>query len=105
MTQIQLEGAGIGVEKIAELYPEGEASEVPVVEGSYMPESGIAPLKGFSDSAVAYHHHTRLRLKDVVNDALGIRDNSGVLSQADFKAQGGLLGDPVLLNFKTALSL
>lgn len=101
LTQIQLEGAGVGVEKIVELSPQGEDAQEPVVEGSYTPEQGLAPLK-VSENPEAYHHQDCLTLKDVINDALGTKDNTGVLNPTDFKTQGGYLGDPLLLKTKTA---
>ena len=101
LTQIDLEGAGIGIEKIAVL-ESTEVSEnlLPVVEGTYTPETGLAPLS--AGDAQAFHHTDCLNLKDVVNDALGIKDNSAFLSASDLKTQGGTLDAPVLLNFKTA---
>ena len=100
LTQIELEGAGIGIEKIAQLDTGDPERTLPVVEVTYQPESGMTPLT--AGSAEAYHHQDCLNLKDVVNDALGIKDNSGFLSPADLKTQGGTLDDPLLINFKTA---
>ena len=100
LNQIQLEGAGIGVPKIVELYPTGQSSQEPVVEGTYAPEPGMVPLTVL-ETAQAYHHKDNLVLKEVINDALGIKDNTGILDRNNFKAQGGFLGDPILINYKT----
>ena len=101
LTQFALERSGIGIEKIAELYTSDTESKTPVVEGTYIPERGLAPLTAHT-TPEAYHHQDHLLLKEVVNNALGIKDNTGFLSASDLKTQGGLLEDPILLNFKTA---
>ena len=100
LTQIELQGAGIGIRKIAQLQSADPDRTVPVVEGTYSPETGLAPLT--AGTALAYHHTDCITLKEVVNDALGTKDNSGFLSASDLKTQGGRLDYPVLLDFKTS---
>ena len=100
LTQIELDGAGIGIQKIAQLESPDPDSTVPVVEGTYQAESGLVPLT--AGEALAYHHTDCLTLKEVVNDALGTKDNTAFLSPSDLKTQGGRLENPVLLNFKTS---
>ena len=100
LTQFELERSGVGIEKIAELTTADAASLVPVVEGTYSPEAGLSPLTAGTETE-AYHHQDALVLKEVVNNALGVKDNTGYLSASDLKTQGGVLEDPLLLNFKT----
>lgn len=101
LTQFELERSGVGIEKIAELTTSDAASKTPVVEGTYTVEGGLAPLTAATDPE-AYHHQDAILLKEVVNSALGVKDNTGFLSASDLKTQGGVLEDPILLNFKTA---
>ena len=101
LRQFELERSGVGIEKIAELTTSDAASKTPVVEGMYISERGLAPLTAGA-APEAYHHQDPITLKAVVNDALGIKDNTGYLSASDLKTQGGILEDPILLNFKTA---
>ena len=101
LTQIDLEGAGVGIEKIVQLDAPASDDNMPVVEGTYTPESGLTPLS-VSRDAEAHHHRDALGIKQVINDALGLKDNTGVLTASDFKTQGGRLGDPLLLRYKTA---
>ena len=100
LTQINLEGAGIGIEKIAQL-DTGTDNNAPVAEGVYVPESAMLPLS-VSDDVQAYIHQTQLTQKEIANDALGTKDDTGFLTASDFKVQGGVFDDPVLLNYKTA---
>ena len=101
LTQFELERSGVGIEKIVELTTSDAASKTPVVEGTYTPEQGLAPLTA-ATAPEAYHHQDTITLKEVVNSALGVKDNTGYLSASDLKTQGGVLEDPILLNFKTA---
>ena len=101
LTQIGLEGAGVGIEKIAQLEASDLETQTPVVEGTYTPESGLTPLS-VSKDAEAHHHRDGLSIKQVINNALGVKDNTGVLTDSDFKTQGGTLENPVLLRYKTA---
>ena len=100
LTQINLEGAGIGIEKIAQLDTDTD-NNAPVAEGVYAPESAMLPLS-VSEDVQAYIHQTQLTQKEIANDALGTKDDTGFLTASDFKVQGGVFDDPVLLNYKTA---
>ena len=100
LTQFALEGSGVGIEKIAMLSASDAAPKVPVVEGTYTPENGLAPLTA-GTAPEAYHHQDVVTLKEVVNSALGIKDNTGYLTATDLRTQGGVLADPLLLNFRT----
>ena len=100
LTLFELERSGVGIEKIAELTTSDTESDTPVVEGTYTPEGSLAPLTA-AVTPEAYHHQDTLTLKEVINSALGIKDNTGYLSASDLKTQGGSLENPILLNFKT----
>ena len=95
-TRQELTARDIGIPKVAELTSTESQQDTPIQEGLYFPESEFLPLTVASDPR-AYHHETELTLKEVRNNALGARDNTGFLSDSDLKTQGGVLEDPLLL--------
>ena len=99
LTKTNIEGLGIGIPKIAVLTNDDERKE-PIVEGAYSPESSLAPLD-IDDDVEVYHNETALTAKDVANSALGVKDNTGVLSESSFNVQGGILDTPLLLRYKS----